>query len=64
MFVPSPVVPNVNISRENGCDYCDSAHSFLTDKKFDQAPEVSDTTRCSLSISAITNALRLRRIQI
>lgn len=31
MFVPSPVVPTVNISRKNGCDYCDSAdleHEF------------------------------------
>ena len=33
------------ISRENGCEYCVSAHSFVADMKSGLAPEVTDAIR-------------------
>lgn len=33
------------ISRENGCEYCVAAHSFIADKKSGVPPEVTDAIR-------------------
>ncbi|MCX7172487.1 MAG: carboxymuconolactone decarboxylase family protein [Proteobacteria bacterium] len=33
------------ISRENGCEYCVAAHSFIADKKSGVPPEVTDAMR-------------------
>jgi len=38
------------ISKENGCEYCVSAHSFLADKKSGLAPEVTDAIRAGTAI--------------
>lgn len=38
------------ISRENGCEYCVSAHSFLADKKSGVATEVTDAVRAGTTI--------------
>ncbi|GAB4180833.1 MAG: carboxymuconolactone decarboxylase family protein [Rhodocyclaceae bacterium] len=35
----------LSISRENGCEYCVSAHSFLADKKSGVPAEVTDAVR-------------------
>lgn len=35
----------LTISRENGCDYCVAAHSFIADKKSKLAVEVTDAIR-------------------
>ncbi len=35
----------LTISRENGCEYCVSAHSFLADKKSGLAVQVTDAIR-------------------
>lgn len=42
---PEQEVVFLTISRENGCEYCVSAHSFLADKKSGLAPEVTDAIR-------------------
>lgn len=35
----------LTISRDNGCEYCVSAHSFLADRMSKLAPEVTDAIR-------------------
>jgi AhpD family alkylhydroperoxidase len=40
----------LTISRENGCEYCVSAHSFLADKKSGLAPAVTEAIRAGLPI--------------
>lgn len=42
---PEQEVVFLTISRENGCEYCVSAHSFLADKKSGLAPAVTDAIR-------------------
>lgn len=42
---PEQEVVFLTISRENGCEYCVSAHSFLADMKSGLAPEVTDAIR-------------------
>jgi uncharacterized peroxidase-related enzyme len=42
---PEQEVVFLTISRENGCEYCVSAHSFLADMKSKLAPEVTDAIR-------------------
>lgn len=42
---PEQEVVFLTVSRENGCEYCVSAHSFLADKKSDLAPAVTDAIR-------------------
>jgi uncharacterized peroxidase-related enzyme len=42
---PEQEVVFLTISRENGCEYCVSAHSFLADKMSGLAPEVTDAIR-------------------
>lgn len=42
---PEQEVVFLTISRENGCEYCVSAHSMLADKKSNLAPEVTDAIR-------------------
>ena len=42
---PEQEVVFLVISRENGCEYCVSAHSFLADAASKLAPEVTDAIR-------------------
>ena len=42
---PEQEVVFLTISRENGCEYCVAAHSFLADKMSGLAPEVTDAIR-------------------
>lgn len=48
---PEQEVVFLTISRENGCEYCVSAHSFLADKKSGLAPEITDAIRNGTPIS-------------
>lgn len=42
---PEQEVVFLTISRDNGCEYCVSAHSFLADMKSGLAPDVTDAIR-------------------
>jgi uncharacterized peroxidase-related enzyme len=48
---PEQEVVFLTISRENGCEYCVSAHSFLADMKSKLAPEVTDAIRNGSAIT-------------
>lgn len=48
---PEQEVIFLTISRENRCEYCVSAHSFLADMKSKLAPEVTDAIRNGTPIS-------------
>ena len=48
---PEQEVVFLTISRENGCEYCVGAHSFLADKKSGLAAEVTDAIRDGTPIS-------------
>lgn len=47
---PEQEVVFLTISRENRCEYCVAAHSFLADMKSNLAPEVTDAIRNGTSI--------------
>lgn len=48
---PEQEVVFLTISRENGCEYCVSAHSFLADMKSKLTPEVTDAIRNGTAIT-------------